>query len=36
MSLYQSSSISNPLSFLNKINDDYDLKDLEFHNQQYL
>ena len=36
MSLYQSSTISNPLSFLNKINDDYDLKDLEFHNQQCL
>ena len=26
----------NSLSFLNKINDDYDLKDLEFHNQQCL
>ena len=36
MSLYQSSTISNPLNFLNKINDDYDLKDLEFHNQQCL
>ena len=36
MSLYQSSTISNSLSFLNKINDDYDLKDLEFHNQQCL
>ena len=34
MNLYQKSKIINPKDFLNKINDDYDLKDLEFHNQQ--
>ena len=34
MNLYQKSKIPNPKEFLNKINDDYDLKDLELHNQQ--
>ena len=36
MNLYTKSRIPNPKEFLNKINDDYDLKDLEFHNQQCL
>ena len=34
MSLYENSYISNPQEFIKKINDDYDLNDLELHNQK--
>ena len=34
MNLYENSFINNPMEFLKKINDDYDLNDLELHNQK--
>ena len=34
MSLYENSFIDNPLEYIKKINDDYDLNDLELHNQK--
>ena len=34
MSLYENSYITNPEEFIKKINDDYDLNDLELHNQK--
>ena len=32
--LYENSFITNPTEFIKKINDDYDINDLELHNQQ--
>ena len=34
MNLYENSYINNPLEYIKKINDDYDLNDLELHNQK--
>ena len=34
ISLYENSYINNPEEFIKKINDDYDLNDLELHNQK--
>jgi WD repeat-containing protein 19 len=34
MNLYENSFINNPMEFIKKINDDYDLNDLELHNQK--
>ena len=34
MNLYENSYISNPTEYIKKINDDYDLNDLELHNQK--